>query len=140
MRNRVKLTDFDNQYPMEMLLYMRHNGPHFNRKLCEFAASLMTKENGGQEVHIKPYTKEEMDNILKVHNIKIKNNQLYDYIYVANMCKADFLGSSIPDERCLALYVRDVIDDIDASDGTVFNRFYADCSYNGIAIDWEQML
>jgi hypothetical protein len=56
------------------------------------------------------------------------------------MCKADFLGSSIMDERHLALYIKDVIDDIDATDGLIFNRWYADMCYNGIAIDWEEML
>lgn len=138
--NRRRLTDFDT-YPEAMLIYMRHNGPHFNKKLCDFAVSKMEKkDSNGHIVPLTPYTKENVDTILKAHNITLKNNQLYDYIYIANMCKADFLGSSIPDERCLALYVRDVIDDVDAPDGLVFNRFYADCSYKGIAIDWEEML
>jgi hypothetical protein len=56
------------------------------------------------------------------------------------MCKADFLGSSIVDELHLAKYVKDVIDDDDAYDGIVFNRWYADMSYQGIAIDWSEML
>lgn len=138
---RRRLTDFDAQYPEAMLIYMRHNGPHFNRNLCEFATSLMTKKDStGEEVPVKSYTKEELETILKAHNVKLKNNQLYDFVYVATMCKADFLGSSVPDEHYLALYVKDVIDDIDAPDGLVFNRFYADCSYRGIAIDWEEML
>jgi hypothetical protein len=120
---------------------MRHNGPHFNRKLCDFAVSRMTKISpNGNEEPIKAFTKEELENILRAHNVKLKNNQLYDFVYVASMCKADFLGSSVPDEHYLALYVKDVIDDIDAPDGLVFNRFYADCSYRGIAIDWEEML
>ena len=70
----------------------------------------------------------------------IKNNQLYDFVYVGNMCKADFLNSSITDEAHLAKYIRDVIDDEDAYDGIVFNRWYADMCYTGIAIDWEDML
>lgn len=89
---------------------------------------------------IVPYSKEEVDNILKLQGVKVDRNQLYDAAYVANMCKADFLGSSIPDEYHLAMYVKDVIDDIDADDGIVFNRWYADMSYSGIAIDWEAML
>ena len=140
MNNKRRLTDFDSEYPREMLIYMRHNGPHFNRRLCEYATSLMTKEQNGQEVPIKPFTKDEVDNILKAHNVKLKNNQLYDYVYVANMCKADFLGSSVPDEHYLALYIKDVIDDIDAQDGFVFNRWYADMCYSGYPIDWEDVL
>lgn len=138
---RRRLTDFDTQYPEAMLIYMRHNGPHFNRKLCEFAVSNMTiRDVNDREVPLSPYNKEEVENLLKAHNITIKNNQLYDFVYVANMCKADFLGSSVPNEQYLAMYVRDVIDDIDAPDGLVFNRWYADISYMGIAIDWEEML
>lgn len=56
------------------------------------------------------------------------------------MCKADFLGSSITDEKHMALYIKDVIDDEDAYDGIVFNRWYADMCYTGVAIDWEDML
>ena len=138
--NRRRLTDFE-QYPESMLIYMRNYGPHFNRKLYEFAVSRMTKrDSSGEEVPIKPYTKEEIENLLRINSINLKNNQLYDFVYVACMCKADFLNSSVPDEHYLALYVRDVIDDVDAPDGLVFNRFYADCCYLGIAIDWEEML
>ena len=138
---RRSLTDFDAQYPEAMLIYMRHNGPHFNRKLCDFAVSRMTvRDNSGKEVPLQPYDKEKVEGLLKAQNIVLENNQLYDFVYVANMCKADFLGSSVPDERCLSLYIKDVIDDVDAPDGLVFNRWYADISYMGIAIDWEEML
>lgn len=34
----------------------------------------------------------------------------------------------------------DVIDDEDAYDGIVFNRFYADMCKKGIPIDWAEML
>ena len=56
------------------------------------------------------------------------------------MCKADFLGSSVPDEKHMAMYIKDVIDDVDAPDGLLFNRWYADVCYKGIAIEWEDML
>ena len=136
---RDNFTRYD-EYPQAMLTYLRNYGPHFNRKLYEFAVGKMTKMENGVEKNIKPFTKENVDSILKVHNIDVKNGQLYDCAYVANMCKADFLGSSVIDERHLAMYIKDVIDDIDAPDGLVFNRFYADCCYMGIAIDWEEML
>ena len=136
---RANLTQYE-EYPEAMLIYMRNYGPHFNRKLFEFAVGLMTKKVDGEEKKIVPYSKEEVDNILKFQGVEVERNQLYDAAYVANMGKADFLGSSISDERHLALYIKDVIDDIDADDGIVFNRWYADMSYSGIAIDWEDML
>ena len=137
--SRESLTQYE-EFPKEMLIYMRNYGPHFNRKLYEFAVSHMTQMIDGKEKKIKPYTREDVNRLLSEYKVEIKNNQLYDAAYVASMCKADFLGSSITDEHHLILYVRDVIDDIDAPDGLVFNRWYADMSYCGIAIDWEDML
>jgi len=81
-----------------------------------------------------------VDKILSVNNTLLENNQLYDYVYVANMCKADFLGSSIQDDLHMAKYIKDVIDDDDAYDGIVFNRWYADMCRKGIAINWEDMI
>lgn len=136
---RENFTQYD-EYPEAMLIYMRNYGPHFNRKLFEFAVEKMYKITNGKKEPLIPYSKNEVDNIIKLQGVKLENNQLYDAAYVANMCKADFFGSSIKDEHCLALYVKDVIDDPDAYDGIVFNRWYADMSYTGIAIDWESML
>ena len=136
---RTSLTQYE-EYPKAMLIYMRNYGPHFNRKLYEFAVSMMYKEEDGEEKKVKGYSREEVNSMLSLQGVKVKRNQLYDAAYVATMCKADFLGSSITDEYHLALYVKDVIDDVDAPDGLVFNRWYADMCYNGIAIDWEEML
>lgn len=70
----------------------------------------------------------------------MKYGQLYDCVYAANMCQADYLGSSITDQKHLALYVKDTLDDPDGEDGLVFNRWYADMCWKGVAIDWESML
>ena len=126
--------------PEDMVNYLRYNGRHFNHKLCDFAVKGMTKVQNGKEQKIIPITKAQLDNLLNQHNIKLDNDVLYDSVYVANMCKADFLGSSIEDDRHLALYVKDVIDDTDGYNGLVFNRWYADTVRKGIPIDWESML
>lgn len=136
---RSNLTQYE-EYPREMLIYMKNYGPHFNRKLYEFAVSHMTQIVDGRERKIKPYTREETDKILSTYGVEVKNGQMYDAAYVASMCKADFLNSSIIDEHHVALYIKDVIDDVDAPDGLTFNRWYADMSYCGIAINWEDML
>lgn len=134
---RESLDNYD-VYPEAMINYLRYNGRHFNRKLFEFAVEQMTT---GKDKHkIKPMTKQEVDELLKVYGVKLENNTLYDYVYVANMCKADFLGSSVPDEGHLCKYVKDVIDDVDAYDGIVFNRWYADMCRSGVPIDWEEMI
>lgn len=138
---RESLDQYD-VLPPAMINYLRHYGRHFNKKLCEFATKKMriSEEDDEDEKEFKPISKEKVDTILSNYNIKLKNNQLHDYIYVANMCKADFYGSSIEDDKHFALYIKDVIDDVDGYDGLVFNRWYADMCRKGIAIDWEEML
>lgn len=136
-RVRKSLSDYEDR-PEAMSIYLQHYGPHFSKKLCDYAVSLMTT---GKDNHkLQPYTKEEVDTLLHNNNITLEYNILRDYVYVANMCKADFLGSSIMDESHLAKYIKDVIDDVDGYDGLVFNRWYADMCCNGIPIDWDDML
>lgn len=136
---KKNLTEYD-VYPENMLIYLRNYGPHFNRKLYEFAVKKMTKMVDNKEVSIVPQSKEQVEKILKDNNVRVVNDVLYDGCYVYCMGLADFIGSSIPDERHLAYYVRDVIDDFDAPDGLLFNRFIADAAFKGIPIDWEEFL
>lgn len=68
----------------------------------------------------------------------MKSNNPYDAVFAANMCKADYLGSSITDEKHLCLYVKDVIDDVDGYDGIVFNHWYADMCRKGVQVDWYE--
>ena len=137
---RVNFTQYD-EYPEEMLIYMRNYGPHFNKKLCEFAVSYMEKKGSdGIKRPITPITKEETESLLDRQNVKVTRGQLHDCTYIANMCRADFLNSSVPDEHHMALYIKDVVDDVDAPDGLLFNRWYADMCYKGIAIPWYDMI
>lgn len=126
------------EIPEDMLMYLRYNGKHFNRKLVEYAVSKMTtKDSSGNEVPLVPITKSQLDNMMNQYGVVLNNkDDVYDAVYVASMCKADFLGRSVVDDLHLCLYVKDVIDDIDGYEGIVFNRWYADMSHKGIPIDW----
>lgn len=126
--------------PEGMKLYINNYGCHFNKKLCKEAVSRMYKDTDGKKEYIKPYSKEQVDSMLEAYGIRLERNKLHDAVYVANMCKADFLGKSVPTEQHLAKYVKDVIDDADAEEGYVFNRFYADCMFMGNPIEWEDMV
>lgn len=126
--------------PEGMKLYINNYGCHFNKKLCKKAVSRMYKDNDGKKEYIKPYSKEQVDSMLEAYGIRLERNKLHDAVYVANMCKADFLGKSVPTEQHLAKYVKDVIDDADAEEGYVFNRFYADCIFMDNPIEWEDMV
>ena len=125
--------DLYDDRPTSMKRYLKYYGQHFNKKLCNFAVSKMKHGKGKVE-------KDKVDEILNRNNIVLENNELYDYVYVYNMGYNDFLNSSIIDEKHLAMYVKDVIDDQDGYDGIVFNRWYADTVRLGIPIEWDEML
>lgn len=117
--------------------YQRLFGPHFTKELCNFAVSMMEDENGP----ITPFTKQEVEGKLNAYGIKLKYNKLYDFVYVANMCKADFLGSAVPnDDQHLCEYIKKVIDDPDGYDGQVFNRWLSDVEGMHIPVDWSEFV
>lgn len=128
------------EIPEGMKIYINNYGCHFNKKLCEWAISKMYKEKGGKKENIRIFSKEKVDSLLRDFGIKVERDKLYDAVYVCNMGSADFLGSSIPDEHHLALYIKDVIDDADAKEGYVFHVFYAKCMFNNQPIDWEEFI
>lgn len=132
---RTSLDIYDTHPPM-MLVYLKNYGWHFTKAAVDYAVSKMKKQNKP----VQGLTKEEVDTLLQTTNTTLENNELYDYVYVANMCKADFAGSSITDEQHMAKYIKDVIDDEDGYDGIVFNRWYADMCKKGIPIDWETLM
>ena len=130
--NRDSLDIYDDR-PSSMKRYLKYYGQHFNKKLCNFAVSKM---NHGKS----PISKDKVEETLMKYQISLDSNELYDHVYVYNMGNNDFMGSSIIDEKHLALYVKDVIDDEDGYDGIVFNRWYADTVTQGIPIEWDEML
>ena len=133
--------DSRDKYPSGMEDYLAFNGWHFNKKMCDWAVSKMYKINvAKRKEFITPYTKETVENLLKANNVKLDSDLGYDAVYVANMAKADFYGSSISDDAHLAKFIKDYLDDPDGYDGIVFTRFYADCIGSGTPIMWENML
>lgn len=137
---RTDLTDYDMK-PAGMLNYLRYYGPHFNQALCDFAVRRMKlRDASGKMKKVSPWTKEEVNRMIVDSGLEIENNVLYDAVYLANMCKADYYGSSIEDEEHVARYVKDTLDDEDAVDGEVFECFLAKCARRGVVIDWTEMM
>lgn len=125
-----------------MINYLRHYGKHFNKKMYEFAVSKMYKVNkaNGKKEKVAPVTKEQFDDAMAKYGVRLENDVMYDGVYSWMMGSCDYLGSSVPDEQHLALFVKDYVDDPDQADGHVFNRFFYDCVNNGEPIEWEGML
>lgn len=134
--------DIRDRRPEEMESYLSHFGWHFNKKMCEFAVSLMKKMNPqtGKKERIEPISKEKVDELLTRYGIKLENNVLYDYVYWANQCKADTFKSSVPDEAHMALYIKDMVDDPDAPDGMAMCMWYAKMNRAGEPVEWDEML
>lgn len=117
--------------------YQRLYGPHFTKELCDFAVSLMEDDKGP----ITPITKQQLEEKLKVQNITLEYNKLYDAVYVANMCKADYLGDAVPNnDYNLCMYVKKTIDDPDGYDGQPFNRWMSDIEGMHIPVDWSEFV
>jgi len=126
-------------FPSGMEEYLGYYGWHFSKKMSEWAASKMFKRGvNNTKQRIEPYTKDSLEALLNKAGIKMETT--YDAVYIANMCKADFLGNAVPDENYLALYVKSVIEDPDGYKEMPFTRFYADCIGSGTPIIWEDML
>ena len=134
--------DTYDRFPEGFREYLSTYGWHFSKKMCEWAISRMKKENTstGKKEDVEPYTKEKLEEMLTGANVKLKNCEGYDHVYIAAMVKADFFKSSIPDEQHLLLYLKDYFNDIDGYDGKAFTRFVADCSARGIPILWSDLM
>ena len=120
--------------------YLATYGWHFSKKMCEWAVGNMKVEKNGKPEKLEAMKRDDVEEMLKKLGIKLEKDKGYDAVYVANMAKADYFKSSIPDEAHLAMFVKDYIDEPDGYEGLPFTRFYADCIGSGTPIMWEDML
>lgn len=123
--------------PSGMDNYLGSYGYHFSKAMCEWAVGMMRDRNGNR---LQMYDKDKVESILKANSVTLDNDKGYDKVFVFNMGRSDYIGSSIADEAHIAKYVKDVLDDKDGYDGIAFTRFYADCIGKGIPVMWEDMM
>lgn len=117
--------------------YTDQFGCHFNKKLYEWAVSMMRDRNGNK---ITPKTKEQVTEFLRTYGITLKRDKGYDAAYIHAMVMADYYGSSITDDGHLALFVKDFLDDPDGTDSKAFDHFVVDCRAKGEPIFWDEMM
>lgn len=120
--------------------YLSYYGWHFSKKMVDWATSKMYRKVGDHKQDLDTTSMENFKEMLRIYNIKIDCPYEYDCLYVFNMAKSDFFGSSIQDERSLLQYVKDYVEDADGYEGLPFTRFYADSIGSGVAIPWEDVL
>ncbi len=128
--------------PPGMRSYVRAYGYNFNRKACGYAVGRMRRTNvaTGKKEPVEPVSKEQCEELLKKHGIRLDYNEGHNFVYAANMIKADYWKSSIEDEAHMARMVKDIIDDPDMPGGAVFRKWLAACDETGTLIDWDELL
>ena len=133
---------FDIEIPSGMRAYLRAYGYNFNKKACEFAVARMKRMNPatGKLENAEYMDKDAVEDLMKKHGIVLEHNEGHNFVYAANMVKADFWKSSIEDEAHLAKMVKDIIDDADNEGGNLFRRWLADADANGFVIDWDEII
>ena len=130
--------DFNTIQGSDKMMYLAENGGwHFNEKACDYAVRYL---KGKDNKPIKPYTKQEVDDMLKRQNVTLEKNKGWDYVYVANMAKSDMAGSPLADEKSIAAYVKIVIDDADAADGEIMGCWYVKMIFRRMPVDWGAWL
>jgi hypothetical protein len=117
--------------------YVDQYGFHFNKKLYEWAVSMMTDRRGSA---VEPLPKERVKEWLASYGVTLDNDKGHDAAYVLAMMKADYYHSSIEDEQHLALAVRDYIDDPDGYPTKAFDHFIVDCRSKDEPVFWDEMI
>lgn len=138
----IPLDAFEIEMPREMRSYLRSYGYNFSKKACDFAIRMMKRLNPatGKKEKIEPMSRDVVEDLLQKYGIKLEHNEGYNFVYVANSAKADYWKSSIEDEKHLALFIKDVVDDPDNEGGNVFRKWLSDCDAKGCVVDWEDII
>ena len=116
--------------------YMEQYKGHFSKKMAKWAISMM--ERDGKP--IQSYPLEEVEAMIAPFLDKVGEICVYDAWYMANMAKADYLGSSITDKPHVALFIKDTLCDPDGDPEMVLACFRAKCDVKHIPIHWERMI
>ena len=117
--------------------YTDQYGLHFNKKLFEWAVSMMTDRNGN---NVPVMHKEQVSEWLRNNGVSLKNDMGHDAAYVRAMLYSDCWGSSYTTDQQLALGVKDFLDDRDGTKTKAFDHFVVDCRSKGEPIFWDEML
>ena len=88
------MEDYEYEQRMKAMMGIREN-EHFTKELYHEAVDGMVNEDGTKGAH---YSLEEVDEIIKKHEIDLGENNIYDFAYCLNMVYSDYFDS-IPDNE-----------------------------------------
>lgn len=139
---RTPLDMFEISLPEGMRSYLRNYGYSFGKKACMEAVKRLKRLNPatGKMDSIEVLNKEQVEEMLTKHGVRLEHNVGYDFVYAANYGNAVLYKSSIIDEKQLALYVKDRIDNPLMPGGNEFREWLVRCDALGIPVDWDEIL
>lgn len=122
-------------------IYEDENHGLFSKRLAEWAISNMeTKDSTSKELKpIKARSVEDVQEVLKAHNIDMPEEFVYTAWYLFNMAIADYPKSLKTDEH-RAMFVEETICDPDGCPEAVLECFVAKMCLMEIPIFWEKYL
>lgn len=91
-------------------------------------------------IMLHPYDKDQVEALMKQFNVELKNDVEYNKVYVLNMVRADYMGSSIVNEQYACMFVKDYLDDVDGSPTRALDEYYAKCIACGTPFSWEDYI
>ncbi len=138
----IPLDAFEIDIPREMRSYLRQNGYCFSKKACMEAVKKLKRLNPatGKLEPLEMVLKEQVEEALIKNGIKLEHNHGYDFVYAYHYGKATFFKSSVPDEKSLALYVKDKIDNPMLPGGNEFREWLVRCDALGEPVEWSDIL
>lgn len=122
-------------------IYEDENHGLFSKRLAEWAISNMeTKDSTSKELKpIKARSVEDVQEVLKAHNIDMPEEFVYTAWYLFNMAIADYPKSLKTDEH-RAMFVEETICDPDGCPEAVLECFVAKMCLMEIPIFWEKYI
>lgn len=118
----LKETDKQVYDDLELFLYKKVYGCHFNEWLLEKASSEMHNEDSTRGFH---WSLGDTKEVASEMGIQLTNYNEYDFCYVINMLYSDYYGSVPNDVSVYAKMTKKFLEDKDAPEGKALKYYLA---------------
>ena len=119
---KLKYKDYEMYEELELELYKKAYGYHFNSWMLEKALKHMVNEDGTSGAH---WDLEQTTSVAKNNGITFSHFNEYDWCYVMNMIYSDYYGSIPNDTSVYIKMARKFLEDKDAEEGKAFRYYIA---------------